>query len=128
MGYVRVEIDTDDVLDELSDGELLAEVRARKIGLPDDAQTAVRTAIAQIRRGDLADAVTTLEREFFPKWASVFESRAAYEAATNPHVQPLKGQGPMGDYFAKALGASIAAAGMASEAGCGRGEPVGEAE
>lgn len=82
MGYVSVEIDTDDVLCELSDKQLVAEVRRRKIDLPDDEQQTVRTAIAQIQRGDTLDAITTLEREFFPKWASMQESRRAYEVAT----------------------------------------------
>lgn len=72
----------------------------------------VRDVIAQIQRGDTLDAITTLEREFFPKWGSVMESRVAYETATSPLVQSLKGDA-MGNYFAQALGASIASAGAA---------------
>lgn len=43
---------------------------------------AVETAIAQIRRGDTLDAITTLEREFWPKWASIEDSAAALRRAT----------------------------------------------
>lgn len=42
----------------------------------------VETAIAQIRRGDTIDAITTLEREFWPKWDSPRDSEAAFRAAT----------------------------------------------
>ena len=71
-------------------------------------QDVISEVIAQIRRGDTLDAITTLEREFWPKWDSVFESHAAYETATNPHVQPLKDGSAAGDMFARAVGAQIA--------------------
>jgi Flp pilus assembly protein TadD len=35
-------------------------------------------AINQIRRGDYANAITTLEREFLPKWQSTGACREAY--------------------------------------------------
>lgn len=55
-------------------------------------QEVVRTAIAQIQRGDTLDAITTLEREFFPKWASVEASAAAYLYATRPWQQEAAGK------------------------------------
>jgi len=80
MVYVRVEIDEDEVLDELSDRVVLAEANRRKLAVEDPRQ-AVSTAIAQIRRGDYLDAITTLEREFWPKWQSVADSEAALRLA-----------------------------------------------
>lgn len=47
----------------------------------DETLKLVREAIAQLRRGDTADALTTLERCAYPKWGSVEESAAAFRAA-----------------------------------------------
>lgn len=77
---VTVDIPVDDVLDELRDDELANELVSRRTPQHRDA---VRTAIAQIRRGDTLDAITTLEREFWPKWASVGDSEAALRAAND---------------------------------------------
>lgn len=51
---------------------------------------AALTAIAQIRRGDLIDAITTLEREFMPKWGSPAGAVVAYSKAmgTLPFKEP----------------------------------------
>lgn len=75
---VQVDVMVDDVIEELKDDELTAEVSRRGLVGP---RGAVQTAIAQIRRGDTLDAITTLEREFWPKWASVADSEAAFRGA-----------------------------------------------
>jgi hypothetical protein len=38
----------------------------------------VREALAQLKRGDIVDAQTTLERCAYPKWESVGQSEADY--------------------------------------------------
>lgn len=81
---VQVDVSVDDVLDELRDDELASEMATRRIGSNRDVVT---TAIAQIRRGDTLDAITTLEREFWPKWASVPVSEAAFRAAANDNQE-----------------------------------------
>jgi Flp pilus assembly protein TadD len=43
-----------------------------------DSRAAAVTAINQIRSGDYNDAITTLEREFLPKWSDRAECDAEY--------------------------------------------------
>lgn len=52
-------------------------------------------AIAQLRRGDNLDALTTLERHAFPKWGSASESRQAY-LAHMASGQPAANAGEVG--------------------------------
>lgn len=75
---VSVDVDVDDVLADVSDQELIEELALRDAATHRDT---VRTVIQQIQRGDTLDAITTLEREFFPKWASVEASRQQYALA-----------------------------------------------
>ena len=42
----------------------------------DETLTLVREAIAQLRRGDTVDALTTLERCAYPKWGSMEDSHS----------------------------------------------------
>jgi hypothetical protein len=79
---VEVDIDFDVVLPEVPTETLVEELRSRRAEHETQYNGTVRTAITQIQRGDLADAITTLEREFFPKWSSVDASKAAYLHAT----------------------------------------------
>lgn len=88
---VKVDVNFDAVLPEIPTDILTEELRSRKVEVDhrareqnrqDQQHDAVRAAIRQIHRGDHMDAVTTLEREFFPKWKSVEESKEAYEKAT----------------------------------------------
>lgn len=44
----------------------------------------VREAIDQLKRGDIVDALTTLERCAFPKWESVEDSQIDYLMAVTP--------------------------------------------
>lgn len=46
-----------------------------------DSKKAAIKAITEIRAGRLADAITTLEHEFLPKWADRDACRAAYDKA-----------------------------------------------
>lgn len=75
---INVDVMVDEVIDELLDEELAAEMARRRIN---HSQQAASEAIAQIRRGDYLDAITTLEREFWPKWATVQDSEAALRLA-----------------------------------------------
>lgn len=75
---VNVDVDLDDVFESISTDDLAKELAIRGV---DGHKGAVRDAIAQIRRGDTMDAITTLEREFFPKWHSVGDSLAALQSA-----------------------------------------------
>lgn len=90
MGYAtisaEVEVWVGDVLNSASADEL-REALLTKSGSTGDPQQVVRTAITQIQRGDTLDAITTLEREFFPKWSSVEQSRRDYEAAGKPAAE-----------------------------------------
>lgn len=81
MASISIDIELDEIFYELDDSHLLAEVKRRKMELPSSAKDSVATAIAQIRRGDTLDAITTLEREFWPKWSSVEDSEAALRLA-----------------------------------------------
>lgn len=77
--YLSSQFDVDELLDELTDDEISAELVKR--GTSNGAKAAVHDAIAQIRRGEHSNAITTLEREFLPKWQSTEACRHAYEAA-----------------------------------------------
>lgn len=46
----------------------------------DETLELVREAIDQLRRGDIADALTTLERTAYPKFHSPSAARSAYHA------------------------------------------------
>lgn len=72
------EFGIDELLDELKDDELAEELANR--GTSSGAKDAARRAIDEIRRGEHANAITTLERDFLPKWQSTEQCRAAYEA------------------------------------------------
>lgn len=83
MAYISVEVDVDDVIDQLTDNQLLEEVASRGVrnkGEP-DARAVVSRALAMIRSGRITDGVTMLEREFFPTWKSKADCEAAYSAA-----------------------------------------------
>lgn len=87
MPYVTVSVPVNEVIDDVLEHASVADLRsaletssARDSG---DPRAAVSDAIAQIRRGDMLDAITTLEREFWPKWASASDSEAAFRAAVN---------------------------------------------
>jgi hypothetical protein len=76
---VDVEIDLDDIVDQIPDEEILK--CAREIGDGSDGKAAAIRAITEIRSGRLDDAVTTLEREFLPRWADRAECESAYNSA-----------------------------------------------
>lgn len=72
--YVEVEVDLDDLSDDLIERE------SRERGISNGREV-VSDAINQIRRGDTAEAITTLERAFFPKWIDRAEAEADYKLA-----------------------------------------------
>lgn len=47
----------------------------------ESARQAAIDAINQIRRGEYAEAITTLEREFLPQWEDISDCDAAYKEA-----------------------------------------------
>jgi hypothetical protein len=88
---INVDIDLDDALAEIKTDDLAEELASRDVS---GHREAVTTAIAQIRRGDTLDAITTLEREFWPKWTSVQDSEAALRAANdNQEAAPKSAAG-----------------------------------
>jgi hypothetical protein len=71
-------VDIDDVIDSLEDALRAAET-IRDGGIEaNNGKTAALEAIAQIRRGEHSNAITTLEREFLPKWQSTEACHDAY--------------------------------------------------
>jgi len=79
-GTVEVDVDIQDVIDQLEDEDTLELADAIRGATPDSRHVAI-DVINQIRRGDYADAITTLEREFMPKWTSVDACREAVAKA-----------------------------------------------
>lgn len=58
-----------DVLDALQEAiEHAEDIEANNFSDKDGSKRAAVEAINQVRRGEYADAITTLEREFLPKW------------------------------------------------------------
>lgn len=77
--------DIDDVIDAIEDALNAATALRGKDDAVDDGKRAAIDAINKIRRGDYADAITALEREFLPKWDDRADCAAAYrEAAAEP--------------------------------------------
>lgn len=72
----------DDVIDHIEDALNAAEALRERGSDGDDGKAAAIDAINQIRRGEYTEAITTLEREFLPKWSSRAECEAAYRKAT----------------------------------------------
>lgn len=77
---ITVDVDLDDVLSEMSNEDILAEVEARDLtataGLGCD-RTDAEEAILLLRSGRASDALTYLERSLHPK----FRGRAACDEA-----------------------------------------------
>jgi len=80
MLQMEVEVDQDEVLDMISDEDLVKELGLRNAGRTHLAT--VREAIDPIKAGDTEEAILRLEREFWPKWKSEGDSHTAYSAAT----------------------------------------------
>lgn len=76
---LNVDVVVDDVLDQIKDEELLAELRARDIGRTH--LETVREVIDLIKANDKEEAILRLEREFWPKWKSEGDSHTAYSDA-----------------------------------------------
>lgn len=76
---VNVDIDMDDIVQSLTDEEILD--MAEQIGHSGSPREVVSRAIAMIKSGRVTDGVTLLEREFFPTWKSNADCEAAYRQA-----------------------------------------------
>lgn len=83
MAYVSVEVDVDDVIDALSDRELVAEYKSRGLDGKEEpgAREIVSRAVNLIKVGRVDDGVTLLEREFFPRYADKAACESAYQLA-----------------------------------------------
>ncbi|RVN04082.1 hypothetical protein [Sinorhizobium meliloti] len=83
MAYVSVEVDVDDVIDALSDRELIAEYKSRGLDGKEEpgAREVVHRAVSLIKVGRVNDGVTLLEREFFPRYEDKAACEAAYQLA-----------------------------------------------
>lgn len=80
---VTVEVDIEDVVDAMSDAEVLREYTRRGLNKKDEpgARETVMRAINMINIGRVADGVTLLEREFLPRWKDKADCEAAYRVA-----------------------------------------------
>jgi hypothetical protein len=79
-GTVSVDVDIQDDIAQLDDDDILE--LAESVGCASkanarEAALSALDAIGQIRRGNHADAITTLERAFLPKWQGVDACRCA---------------------------------------------------
>ncbi|WP_019999029.1 hypothetical protein [Aureimonas ureilytica] len=75
---VTAEVDLEEVI--MADpAETVLKVFGR-LGLPLYQKEAAIEAIGHIRRGDLVDAITILERTFLPKWSDKSDAEAAFKA------------------------------------------------
>lgn len=71
----------EDVIDALQDAmDAATALTIDEVDARDGKQAAVK-AINEIRAGLLADAITTLEHEFLPRWNDKADCEAAYRAA-----------------------------------------------
>lgn len=75
--HVPVEIWLSDVMDELADKELEAELRSR--GLSSSTRDAVLDALIMLKTGRIDDGIAALEAEFFPRYADAAECKRRYE-------------------------------------------------
>lgn len=75
----------EDVIDALEEAMNAACGLEAEVDKKDGGKQAVVTAINQIRAGRLADAITTLEREFLPKWP---DRDACLSAYLNSRLEP----------------------------------------
>lgn len=71
----------DDVIDHIEDALSAAESLRERGSDGDGGKAAALDAINQIRRGECAEAITTLEGEFLPKWTDRAACDAAYREA-----------------------------------------------
>jgi hypothetical protein len=71
-GYLSVEVDASEVLDEIDDALLIQEVEDRKLGAISnyDPVDDLREARAELLRNRPAEALAILERLLNPKWNS----------------------------------------------------------
>lgn len=73
--------DIEDVIEAIEDALDAARAMRGKDSVDGDGKLIAIDAINKIRRGDYADAITTLEREFLPKWNDRADCAAAYREA-----------------------------------------------
>lgn len=78
-GYVR--IDVGEIIDEIDDGDLVDEVKRRKLAIDTDAPTMemVQEAYEELRRGRPAEALSILDRLVLPKWKTSDAAKKAYD-------------------------------------------------
>jgi 2-keto-3-deoxy-L-rhamnonate aldolase RhmA len=81
---VNVDVEQDEVLDLISDEDLVAELGLRNAGRTH--LETVREVIDLIKADDKEEAILRLEREFWPKWKSVGDSLTALSAALHPRA------------------------------------------
>jgi hypothetical protein len=81
-GYISVEVDLNEALEEIDDAMLLQEIKDRKLGLGldcDDPQEDLRDARLALLRGHPAEALAIFDRLINPKWDSVSSANTAYQ-------------------------------------------------
>lgn len=83
--YVNINCDADvrveDVLEQLSDDDLLEAFKARQKEVPPEPPDLITEAYQALLDGDSAEALLLLERYIFPRWSSSEACAEAYKQA-----------------------------------------------
>lgn len=83
-GYMTVEVDLGEALEEIEDDVLLQEVQDRKLSLGQhdwNPEEDLREAYAALLRGHTAEALSILDRLLRPKWSSAKACEIALRSA-----------------------------------------------
>jgi hypothetical protein len=82
-GYLTVDVDISEVIDEIDDFDLLEEIKERKLSLGRDdfdPLEDIRDAYNELLRGRMGEAKVILERLLMPKWRKAEDSETAWMA------------------------------------------------
>jgi hypothetical protein len=81
-GYMTIDVDLDEAIEQIDDQTLLQEVESRKLNMGcngPDPEEDLRDAYAAILRGHRAEAISILDRLIRPKWNSVNSCEADFK-------------------------------------------------
>lgn len=90
-GYVDVELSASELIEQLSDDDILAEVEERKLGpkakMIDPLQDFAEEALEALQRGDPGEAKLILERALRPKFSTLKICEEDYKKARAPVIK-----------------------------------------
>jgi hypothetical protein len=69
---VYVDVDVDGIIEDISDEDLIAELKSRKVTIPQERAIIdlAEEALTWLRCGNAAEAQLVLERTLFPEWST----------------------------------------------------------